>query len=58
MLSVSVEEENMDNTLQTPGAEDPFVTKFNTLFQNQQYQEAAELAASAPKVFSALYFLL
>jgi clathrin heavy chain len=32
-----------------PGAEDLFVRKFNTLFQNQQYSEAAKVAASAPK---------
>ena len=41
-----------------PGAEDLFVRKFNTLFQNQQYQEAAKVAASAPKVFLHFYFLL
>ena len=33
-----------------PGAEDLFVRKFNTLFQNGQYPEAAKVAASAPKV--------
>ena len=33
-----------------PGAEDLFVRKFNTLFQNGQYSEAAKVAASAPKV--------
>ncbi|XP_041347911.1 clathrin heavy chain 1 isoform X2 [Gigantopelta aegis] len=32
-----------------PGAEDLFVRKFNTLFQNSQYAEAAKVAASAPK---------
>ncbi len=34
-----------------PGAEDLFVRKFNTLFQNNNYAEAAKVAASAPKVF-------
>ena len=33
-----------------PGAEDLFVRKFNTLFQEKQYSEAAKVAASAPKV--------
>ena len=33
-----------------PGAEDLFVRKFNTLFQNGQYAEAAKVAANAPKV--------
>jgi clathrin heavy chain len=33
-----------------PGAEDLFVRKFNNLFQSGQYQEAAKVAASAPKV--------
>lgn len=33
-----------------PGAEDLFVTKFNNLFQAGNYQEAAKVAASAPKV--------
>ncbi|RWS28918.1 clathrin heavy chain 1-like protein [Leptotrombidium deliense] len=50
------------NTLQNPdlalrisarnnllGAEDLFVRKFNTLFSNGQYSEAAKVAASAPK---------
>lgn len=32
-----------------PGAEDLFVRKFNTLFQNNQHAEAAKVAASAPK---------
>ncbi|XP_046360192.1 clathrin heavy chain 1 isoform X3 [Haliotis cracherodii] len=32
-----------------PGAEDLFVRKFNNLFQNAQYSEAAKVAASAPK---------
>eukprot|EP00918_Siedleckia_nematoides_P052760 GHVU01115232.1.p1 GENE.GHVU01115232.1~~GHVU01115232.1.p1 ORF type:complete len:1420 (+),score=245.63 GHVU01115232.1:120-4379(+) len=32
-----------------PGAEDLFVRKFNTLFQNAQYAEAAKVAANAPK---------
>ncbi|XP_076345995.1 clathrin heavy chain 1-like isoform X3 [Tachypleus tridentatus] len=31
------------------GAEDLFVKKFNTLFQNGQYSEAAKVAANAPK---------
>ncbi len=34
-----------------PGAEDLFVRKFNTLFQNANYSEAAKVAASAPKVW-------
>lgn len=33
-----------------PGAEDLFVRKFNQLFQDSQYSEAAKVAASAPKV--------
>ena len=33
-----------------PGAEDLFVRKFNTLFQSNNYSEAAKVAASAPKV--------
>ena len=32
-----------------PGAEDLFVRKFNNLFSNSQYAEAAKVAASAPK---------
>lgn len=32
-----------------PGAEELFVKKFNMLFQNGQYSEAAKAAASAPK---------
>lgn len=32
-----------------PGAEDLFVRKFNTLFANAQYTEAAQVAFSAPK---------
>lgn len=32
-----------------PGAEDLFVRKFNTLFTNSQYAEAAKVAANAPK---------
>jgi len=32
-----------------PGAEDLFVRKFNTLFQNGNYAEAAKVAANAPK---------
>lgn len=32
-----------------PGAEDLFVRKFNNLFQSGSYQEAAKVAASAPK---------
>ncbi|CAL8108322.1 unnamed protein product [Orchesella dallaii] len=31
------------------GAEDLFISKFNTLFQNGQYTEAAKVAAQAPK---------
>ena len=31
------------------GAEDLFVRKFNSLFQNSQYAEAAKVAANAPK---------
>jgi len=31
------------------GAEDLFIRKFNTLFQNAQYTEAAKVAAQAPK---------
>lgn len=32
------------------GAEELFVRKFNTLFNNMQYAEAAKVAANAPKV--------
>lgn len=32
-----------------PGAEELFVRKFNTLFTNNQFTEAAKVAASAPK---------
>lgn len=32
------------------GAEELFVRKFNTLFNNMQYSEAAIVAANAPKV--------
>ena len=32
------------------GAEELFVRKFNTLFSNMQYSEAAKVAANAPKV--------
>lgn len=32
-----------------PGAEDLFVRKFNQLFQDKQFSEAAKVAASAPK---------
>lgn len=32
------------------GAEELFVRKFNTLFTNMQYAEAAKVAANAPKV--------
>ena len=35
-----------------PGAEDLFVAKFNNLFQAGNYQEAAKVAAVAPKVIS------
>ena len=31
------------------GADELFVHRFNTLFQNKQYAEAAKVAASAPK---------
>ena len=31
------------------GAEELFVRKFNTLFSNMQYSEAAKVAANAPK---------
>lgn len=31
------------------GAEDLFIRKFNTLFQNAQYTDAAKVAAQAPK---------
>jgi hypothetical protein len=45
-----------------PGAEDLFVRKFNQLFQDKQFSEAAKVAASAPKVrfslFSLFYSLL
>ena len=37
-----------------PGADDLFVRKFNTLFQGGQYNEAAKVAASAPKVCGVL----
>lgn len=37
-----------------PGADDLFVRKFNTLFQGGQYNEAAKVAASAPKVGGSL----
>lgn len=33
-----------------PGAEELFVRKFNTLFAQGNYAEAAKVAASAPKV--------
>ena len=39
-----------------PGAEDLFVRKFNQLFQDKQFSEAAKVAASAPKV--GLFFSL
>lgn len=35
-----------------PGADDLFVRKFNSQFQNAQYSDAAKTAASAPKVNS------
>lgn len=45
-----------------PGAEDLFVRKFNNLFQNGQYAEAAKAAAGAPKVclylFQSVFILL
>lgn len=40
-----------------PGAEDLFVRKFNTLFQANNYSEAAKVAASAPKVCNGLFLL-
>lgn len=40
----------MSSRCNLPGAEDLFVTKFNNLFQAGNYQEAAKVAASAPKV--------
>ena len=40
----------MSSRCNLPGAEDLFVRKFNNLFQSGQYQEAAKVAASAPKV--------
>ena len=33
-----------------PGAEELFVRKFNMLFQQMQYPEAARVAAKAPRV--------
>lgn len=39
----------MSSRCNLPGAEDLFVRKFNNLFQGGQYQEAAKVAASAPK---------
>ncbi|PVD31619.1 hypothetical protein C0Q70_07035 [Pomacea canaliculata] len=39
----------MSSRCNLPGAEDLFVRKFNNLFQSGQYQEAAKVAASAPK---------
>lgn len=36
------------------GAEELFVRKFNTLFNNMQYSEAAKVAANAPKVKSVI----
>ena len=41
-----------------PGAEELFVKKFNMLFQNGQYSEAAKAAASAPKVKIWFYILV
>ena len=32
------------------GAEELFVRKFNNMFNNMQYSEAAKVAANAPKV--------
>ena len=40
----------MSSRCNLPVAEDLFVRKFNNLFQIGQYQEAAKVAATAPKV--------
>ena len=37
------------------GAEELFMRKFNTLFNNMQYSEAAKVAANAPKVHHTVY---
>ena len=57
------------NTLQNPelalrmatrndlaGAEELFVRKFNVLFSQSQFQEAAKIAAKAPKVITSVSF--
>lgn len=38
------------------GAEEIFARKFNTLFSQGNYSEAAKVAASAPKVCQSLFF--
>ena len=38
------------------GAEELFVRKFNALFSNMQYSEAAKVAANAPKVLNITTF--
>ena len=40
----------MSSRCNLPGAEDLFVRMFNNLFQSGHYQEAAKVAACAPKV--------
>lgn len=40
------------------GAEDLFVRKFNMLFQNAQYAEAAKVAANVPKGSQIVHFSL
>lgn len=39
------------------GAEEIFARKFNTMFSQGNYSEAAKVAASAPKVCKSLFFL-
>ena len=39
------------------GAEELFVRKFNMLFAQQQYSEAAKVAATSPKVYT-IYILI
>lgn len=41
-----------------PGAEELFVRKFNLLFGNGNYAEAAKVAATAPKVIQFIFFFL
>lgn len=38
------------------GAEELFVRKFNMLFAQQQYSEAAKVAATSPKVYQLLSY--